>query len=104
MKKITVLFLSVSILLISSCAPNLYVLMTPEKMEQLELGMTQQQVINILGNKFSISDKHTENNDEYTTLSYREIIHDDEFYLFEFKNDALIRWTRELLPQIKAEE
>lgn len=104
MKKIMILFLGISILLISSCTPNLYVLMTPEKMEQLELGMTQQEVINILGNKFSISDKHTENNDEYTTLSYREIIHNDEFYLFEFKNNALIRWTRELLPQIKTTE
>ena len=97
--------LIVIMLFFSSCiGTNYYLQMTPEKMELLELGMNKNEVTNILGKSYTISDKYAENGNDYTILSYRERIYDDEFFLFVFENDKLVRWYRELTPKVKAVE
>lgn len=70
--------------------------MTSEKMNKLELGMSKQQVTEILGSNYTIAEKKIENGVQVEVLSYRDFYKDDEFYMFIFKNNTLERWHREL--------
>ncbi len=87
------------ILLLHSCASLQMAHMTSSKMNKLELGMSKEQVILILGKDYTISEKRLENNNEIEVLSYRDFYKGDEFYLFVFKNQKLEKWYRKLLPQ-----
>ena len=70
--------------------------MTSEKMNKLELGMSKQQVTEILGSNYTIAEKKIENGVQVEVLSYRDFYKDDEFYMFTFKNNTLEKWHREL--------
>lgn len=72
---------------------------TGSKMNKLELGMSKEQVINILGEGYTIAEKRTENGSNIEVLSYRDFYKDDEFYMFVFTDDKLEKWYRELLPK-----
>ncbi|WP_298649325.1 DUF3192 domain-containing protein [uncultured Proteiniphilum sp.] len=76
--------------------------MTGDKMDKLELGMSKEQVTTILGKNYTITEKRMEDDVLIEILSYREThTNGDEFYLFEFKNNKLEKWYRELLPNYK---
>lgn len=77
--------------------------MTSVKMNQLELGMSKEQVTQILGNEYTIAEKRLQDSNEIEVLSYRDSYNNDEFYLFLFKNQKLEKWYRELLPKDKIE-
>ncbi|ALJ05327.1 hypothetical protein APS56_09405 [Pseudalgibacter alginicilyticus] len=71
-------------------------------MNQLKLGMTTEQVTEILGNSYTISQNKIEDKKEIKILSYRN---SDEFYLFKFENNSLKSWNRELLlPTIETKQ
>ena len=86
-----------TMLLLSACVSS--VRMTSSKMNQLELGMTKEQVITILGNGYTIAEKRVEAGNQIEVLSYRDFYKDDEFYMFLFTNDKLEKWHRDLLPK-----
>lgn len=90
--RICILFI---IVLITTACSSL-VNMTSEKMNKLELGMSKQQVTEILGSNYTIAEKKIENGVQVEVLSYRDFYKDDEFYMFIFKNNTLERWHREL--------
>ena len=90
--RICILFIIVLITTACSSVVN----MTSEKMNKLELGMSKQQVTEILGSSYTISEKKIENGVQVEVLSYRDFYKDDEFYMFIFKNNTLERWHREL--------
>lgn len=94
--------IAIILVILSSCTASFYRKMTSREMEQLELGMSKEQVIGILGKDYTISDKYTTDGIEFTTLSYREPVFEDEFYLFTFENNKLIKWNRELSPKMDA--
>lgn len=83
---------------LSSCAASLTSLRS-SNMNKIELGMSKEQVSDILGKTYTIAEKYMEAKDEIEVISYRNFPHDDEFYLFKFKNDKLERWYRELQPK-----
>ena len=95
MKKI--LLYLFTMLLLSACVSS--VRMTSSKMNQLELGMTKEQVITILGDGYTIAEKRVEAGNQIEVLSYRDFYKDDEFYMFLFTNDKLEKWHRDLLPK-----
>jgi len=68
-------------------------------MNQLELGMSKDQVTQILGIGYTIAEKRVQDSNEIEVLSYRDFYKDDELYLFLFKNQKLEKWYRELLPR-----
>ncbi|MFO7824493.1 MAG: hypothetical protein R6V72_11195 [Cyclobacterium sp.] len=86
------------ILIISSCSPHLFSSLRSNNMNQLELGMSKEQVTDVLGINYTIAEKRMENGIPVEVLSYRNFPNDDEFYLFVFKNNELEEWYRELLP------
>lgn len=88
-----------AIIAISSCSSLSIAHMTSSKMDKLELGMSKEQVTKILGNVYTIAEKRIEDGDQIEVLSYRDFYKEDEFYLFQFSNDKLKKWYRELLPQ-----
>ena len=90
--RICILFIIVLITTACSSVVN----MTSEKMNKLELGMSKQQVTEILGSNYTIAEKKIENGVQVEVLSYRDFYKDDEFYMFIFKNITLERWHREL--------
>lgn len=73
--------------------------MTSRQMEKLALGMSKNEVTNILGLDYTIAEKRIEENNEITVLSYRNFYKQDEFYMFVFKNDKLEKWYRVLQPK-----
>ena len=93
--KVSVLCIFV-VLLMSSCISFQAVHMTSDKMNRLELGMTKEQVTQILGSGYIIAEKRMEEGDQIEVLSYRDFYKENEFYLFLFKNNKLEKWYREL--------
>lgn len=75
---------------------------TSSKMDKLELGMTKKQVVDILGKGYRISEKRIEEGLSIEILSYRDLYNEDEFYLFQFKDDRLEKWYRELVPKYES--
>mgnify|MGYP003623415695 CR=1 FL=1 len=73
--------------------------MTSSNMNKLELGMTKEEVTNILGKEYTIAEKRIENGVEIEVISYRDFYRSDEFYLFVFSNNKLQKWYRELMPR-----
>ncbi len=73
-------------------------LMNAKSMSQLELGMSKQQLIEVLGNYYTISEKRMKGEDEIEVISYRNYPYEDEIYQFVFVNKSLSEWHRELVP------
>ena len=94
MRKILLCFFLVALL--ASCSMTR---ITGTKMDKLELGMSKDQVINILGNGYNIAEKRSENGTEVEVLSYKDHYNQNEFYMFVFSNKKLEKWYRELLPK-----
>lgn len=67
-------------------------------MERVQLGMHKRQVVKILGTAYTIAEKFVKERDTIEVLSYRNFPFGDEFYLFQFKNELLERWYKELQP------
>lgn len=87
------------VLMLSSCSGFQVAIMSSDKMNKLELGMSKEQVTKILGNGYTIAEKRMELGKKVEVLSYRDYYKNDEFYMFVFKNDNLEKWYRELLPK-----
>ncbi|WP_158860577.1 hypothetical protein [Lunatibacter salilacus] len=73
-------------------------------MNQLELGMSKEQVTGILGKEYTIAEKRMEGGNQIEILSYRNSPETDEFYQFVFVNNELERWYRELMPRYEVRE
>ena len=69
--------------------------MNNEKMKRLDLGMSKSEVSGILGQEYTISKKGVVDQDTLEVISYRNFPYDDEFYLFQFRNNRLEKWERE---------
>lgn len=72
--------------------------MTSESMNKLKLGMSVNEVTNILGTNYKISENKIEEGKEMKTISYRNA---NEFYQFKFENGILKEWNRELVPEVQ---
>ena len=97
------ILLAFLILLLHSCAFMQVAHMTSSNMNELKLGMSREQVTQILGSDYKIAEKRLEDNNEIEVLSYRDHFENDEFYLFVFKNQKLDKWYRELFPKERIE-
>lgn len=93
------LFLFIISISVISCGAKYYGWMNSDNMNQLKLGMTVQQVTDILGNTYKISKNEIMDGIEIKILSYRNA---DEFYNFTFENGKLKKWDGELVPQIQS--
>lgn len=99
MKKLkSYLFFAFLALVFSSCASFQIANMTSSNMNKLELGMSKEQVTNILGSAYTIAEKRIENDKKIEVISYRDFYKSDEIYMFVFINSKLEKWYRELVP------
>lgn len=87
------------LMLFTSCASLMVARMSSINMNKLELGMSKEQITQILGIDYTIAEKRMDGDIKVEVLSYRDAYKTDEFYLFVFKNNKLERWYRELLPK-----
>lgn len=63
-------------------------------LKQIELGMTQEQVINLMGKDYVVSNQRFEDNHDYVTLEYTDIYKNHWF--FEFEDNYLVKWYKEV--------
>jgi len=68
-------------------------------MSRLKLGMDKGKVTHILGSSYTIAEKKVKNGDQIEVLSYRNFPYADEFYMFLFKNNKLMKWYRSFKPK-----
>ncbi|UZD23764.1 hypothetical protein PBT90_10225 [Algoriphagus halophytocola] len=100
-KIILVLFIG---LFLVSCSPMVLSRLNSKTMGQLELGMSKEEMTEILGNNYTIPERRREGQDDIEVLSYRNYPYTDEFYQFVFVNGTLHEWYRELLPSYELNE
>ncbi|WP_417887423.1 hypothetical protein [Zunongwangia sp.] len=91
-----VLLLAIAFSLISCSA---FLDLDTSNMNKLQLGMTKEEVIEILGKDYAIAEKRKENGNEIEILSYQEYFKDNKYYLFKFNNGKLENWHREIIPE-----
>ncbi len=88
----------------TSCSNYFVSRLRSTNMNQLELGMSKEQVTGILGKEYTIAEKRMEGGNQIEILSYRNSPETDEFYQFVFVNNELERWYRELMPRYEVRE
>jgi len=98
MKKINILSVLLMFLLASCISMSSIAYMTSAKMNKLELGMSKEQVTQVLGTDYKIAEKRLEDDIEIEVLSYRDRVANDEVYFFVFKNKKLEKWYQEIIP------
>ncbi|UXD70213.1 outer membrane protein assembly factor BamE [Sphingobacterium faecium] len=69
MKKNLITIIGLLAVILSSCSGVRIATMRQSKMEQLELGMSKSQVVNILGSSYSIAQKEINNTDTIEVIS-----------------------------------
>ncbi|WP_312792969.1 hypothetical protein [Sphingobacterium sp.] len=98
MKIQTIIYLCL-ILIFSSCSAANIARLRSSNMDKLELGMSREQLSDVLGSSYTIAEKYTEDEDKIEVISYRNFPYEEEFYLFKFRNGKLEKWYRELQPK-----
>lgn len=62
-------------------------------LKQIELGMTKEQVVSLMGQDYQTSGKTYENNNEYEVIEYKDMY--KFHWIFEFENNKLYKWYKE---------
>lgn len=88
MKKI-LFVLFVSVLFIGCKSLKTY----NEALKQIELGMTKEQVVGLMGNDYQTAGKIYDNNKEYETIEYKDMY--KYHWIFQFENNSLYKWYKE---------
>lgn len=91
-----------SLLTLSACS-SLFRL-TSANMDKLELGMSKEQIVNIIGTGYTIAEKRMENGNQIEVLAYKDYAGAKEIYMFVLKNNRLEEWYMKLLPQYEVKE
>lgn len=97
MKTVKHLIYLLTIIAMVSCSSITRI--TSVKMDQIELGMTKNQVTEILGSTYTIAEKRMEGNVSIEIVSYSDFYKDYEYYMFVFKDGKLEKWYRELVDK-----
>src|SRR5690554_5804286 len=80
--------------LMSSCATNYVIWNAHEKIKNVQIGMTKDQVVQIMGEKYMItSSSIDEQGNHIEVLGYKSDTYEE--YKLKFINDKLIEWERE---------
>lgn len=64
------------------------------QLKQIELGMTIEQVVSLMGNDFTVVQNNTVNNTVNETIEYVDIYKNHWF--FDFQNNSLVKWYKEV--------
>ncbi|NDV68440.1 hypothetical protein [Dysgonomonas sp. 25] len=93
MKKIflALLVLVLSLTVLSSCG-NTKAYNT--QLKQIELRMSRDQLVNLMGDKYQTTGQQRYGNDIVETLEYVDRY--KNHFFFEFENDSLVRWWKEV--------
>ena len=63
------------------------------QLKQVELGMTRQQIVTLMGDKYTSKDVQRVGSNQYETLEYKDRY--KYHWLFTFENNELIKWWKE---------
>ncbi len=77
-------FLIAAVVLLTACGTAYNT-----QLKQVELGMTQEQIVNLMGNKYTVANTTAKGQ----TLEYKDRYKNHWF--FQFENDKLTKWYKE---------
>lgn len=63
-------------------------------LKQIELGMTQEQVVGLMGKDYTVTNQSFQNNHDYVTLEYVDMYKYHWFFVFE--DNYLVKWDKEV--------
>lgn len=99
MKKILFISFIIASFLFSACAS--YTMAPVSKMREIKLGMTKEQVINILGSDYKPASASEKDGALYESIAYYPQENRTEEYVYHFKNGILTEWKKEIVTQEK---
>lgn len=88
MKKI-IFALFITTILAACSTPKIY----NDALKQIELGMTQEQVISLMGKEYTVVDQQYVNNQDEVTLKYVDYFKNQWYFMFV--NNSLVKWYKE---------
>jgi hypothetical protein len=98
-----ILLICFASLAFSACS-SIFSTLNGKLMSQLELGMSKDDMIRLLGRNFTISEMRMEGVDRIEVFSYRNYPYTNEFYEFVFVNGLLNEWFMEITPNCEVVE
>jgi len=103
MKTKSLILIPFIVCLLSACVSNNIVWSTNKNIKKVQLGMTKDEVIQILGEKYMITSASEDNQGNHIeVLGYKS--DSDEEYKLKFVNNKLIEWDRERIPKYITED
>jgi len=94
MKNRPILYLLFITIIFTSCASYVNSFSASKNIKKLELGMTKEEVINIMGNPYKPVSINEDNGDRNEVIGYPDS-DDDWMYMIYFTNNRLKSWQRE---------
>ncbi|WP_165025346.1 MULTISPECIES: hypothetical protein [unclassified Dysgonomonas] len=94
MKK--VIFTVLIVTLLSACG-SVNLKRYNSALKQIELGMTKEQVVSLMGDDYTTVEKITVENKDYETIEYKDMFKNHWF--FSFIDNSLNKWYKEVEPE-----
>lgn len=79
--------------ILTACSSKIY----NSALQKIELGMTQEQVIDLMGNDYTVTNEQIVNNQEQVTLRYIDYFKNQ--WYFNFLDNRLVKWYKVAEPQ-----
>lgn len=101
MKKMKWMYMIPAVFLLASCTTLMQPYYMDSKMKDIELGMSKNKVIAILGKDFESEGARMTADGSIETISYKTASMSDNtegYYLLSFKNGKLIEWFKDKHP------
>lgn len=103
MKKMRGIYVLLIVFLVTGCATVINPYKMDNRMQKIELGMTREKVISILGNNFESAGARITADGPVESISYlakNMTITDytEGYYILSFKDNILVEWFKERIP------
>ena len=99
------IYVLLTMFLLMGCATVMNPYKMDNRMHKIELGMTKQKVISILGKDFESAGARITPDGPIESISYKTVTmtiadYSEGYYILSFKNGILVEWFKEKKPSI----
>lgn len=83
-------FIAIVVMIVTACGSmKVY----NKGLQQIELGMTKEQVVSVMDEDYKSYGKEYENGNQYETIEYKDMY--KNHFFFQFENNKLYKWYKE---------
>lgn len=98
MKTKNLVLISLLACFLSACVTGNYAWSINEDIKKVQIGMTKNEVIQVLGKNYTITSASKDDEGNYIEVLGYESVYDEEYKL-KFINNKLVEWNRERIPK-----